>query len=498
MSIEQLSIKQLMIQSGVSFGTSGVRGLVEAMTDKVCYAYTAAFLNYLQAIGEVKPGTEVALAGDFRSSTPRIMSAVGKAIRDRGFWPVNCGLIPSPALMLYGITQRIPSVMVTGSHIPDERNGIKFNKIGGEILKADEAQIRNQQLELPTGLFESRGMAIEAYQLPEERSVAHQQYCQRYLDFFPRNVLRGYRIGLYEHSSVARVVMSEVLRALGADLVRLGHSDSFVPVDTEAVRAEDVALAKKWSEKYQLDCIVSSDGDGDRPLVSDEFGNWLRGDLAGILCAQYLNARVVVTPISSNSAVEKCGWFAQVIRTRIGSPYVIAAMERALARGETATMGYEANGGFLQAYDVERDGRHLPALPTRDALIVPLAILVLALDYKRSISALVNSLPQRFTSSNSVKAFPTALSRSYLKQLYSGDFVKDCQAIEAIFGEYFGQVKLLDNTDGVRINFKSDEVVHLRPSGNAPELRCYTEADSAARADEMNRVCLQMMADWRK
>ncbi len=496
--MEQISIETLMTQSGVGFGTSGARGLVAAMSDRVCYAYTAAFINYLQAKGEIEPGTEIALAGDFRSSTPRIMRAVGMAIRDGGYRPVNCGPIPSPAVALYGIAQRVPAVMVTGSHIPDDRNGIKFNKTGGEILKADEVEIRRQQLKLPAGRFDSRGMTIEAYRLPEENTAAHQQYVQRYLDFFPRNALRGYRIGLYEHSSVARAVMGEVFAGLGADLVRLGFSDSFIPVDTEAVRVEDIALARQWSNEYQLDCIVSTDGDGDRPLVSDEQGNWLRGDLAGILCARYLKARRVVTPISSNSAVEKCGWFEQVVRTRIGSPYVIAAMESALSRGERAVMGYEANGGFLQADDIDQDGRHLPALPTRDALIVPLAILMLAAESRCAISALVNRLPPRFTSSDRVRDFPTALSRSYMEQLNSGEFDRDRLAIEAIFGEYFGQVKALDDTDGVRVTFASDEVVHLRSSGNAPELRCYNEADSAARAVEMNRICMQILARRRE
>jgi hypothetical protein len=46
---------------------------------------------------------------------------------------VNCGFIPSPAVALYGITREIPSIMVTGSHIPDDRNGIKFNQCNGRF-----------------------------------------------------------------------------------------------------------------------------------------------------------------------------------------------------------------------------------------------------------------------------------------------------------------------------------------------------------------------------
>lgn len=44
---EMLSLAELAKRSGVQFGTSGVRGLVEAMSDEVCYAYTLAFLEVL-------------------------------------------------------------------------------------------------------------------------------------------------------------------------------------------------------------------------------------------------------------------------------------------------------------------------------------------------------------------------------------------------------------------------------------------------------------------
>ena len=63
------------------------------------------------------------------------------------------------------------------------------------------------------------------------------------------------------------------------------------------------------------------------------------------------------------------------------------------------------------------------------------------------------------------------------------------------FGEAFGTVKSVDATDGVRITFASEEVVHLRPSGNAPEFRCYTESDTDARALENNQRALAIIKE---
>jgi phosphomannomutase len=55
----------------------------------------------------------------------------------------------------------------------------------------------------------------------------------------------------------------------------------------------------------------------------------------------------------------------------------------------------------------------------------------------------------------------------------------------------------LNATDGLRATFANEEVIHLRPSGNAPELRCYTEAPSARRAAEINVAALNVLATWR-
>ncbi|MCK5514725.1 MAG: hypothetical protein KAJ00_09515, partial [Deltaproteobacteria bacterium] len=59
------------------------------------------------------------------------------------------GKLPSPAVAFFGFTNNIPSIMVTGSHIPDDRNGIKYNRATGEIMKDDESGIKSQHIEIP-------------------------------------------------------------------------------------------------------------------------------------------------------------------------------------------------------------------------------------------------------------------------------------------------------------------------------------------------------------
>jgi phosphomannomutase len=195
--------------------------------------------------------------------------------------------------------------------------------------------------------------------------------------------------------------------------------------------------------------------------------------------------------------VERCGWFSEVLRTRIGSPYVIAGMRTLRERGVAPVVGYEANGGFLIETDIARDGRRLPALPTRDAIIVAVAVLGAARRRGVPLAALTEELPARFTYSDRIKDFPTELSAGRLAVFATGDAAADRTAAGAVFGPAFGDVAAVDHTDGVRITFANGDIAHLRPSGNAPELRAYTEADSADRARDMNRLCMDILQGWR-
>ena len=491
--MSSVRIQDLMEESGVKFGTSGARGLAEAITDRVAYAYTLGFLQHLERLGEFGPDTPVAIGGDHRPSTPRILRAVARAVADRGGRVRHCGLLPSPALALYGMTEGIPSVMVTGSHIPEDRNGIKYTRPGGEILKRDEAAIREQVVEVPDEAFDDRGALRQAPALGPDDPTARRRYVDRYFEAFPEGFLAGKRVGLYEHSAVGRDLLAELLEGFGAEVVRLGRSDRFVPVDTEAIRPEDVDLARQWAAEHRLDALVSADGDSDRPLVADETGRWLRGDVLGILVARLLGADAVVCPVSCNTAVEKCGWFRKVVRTRIGSPYVIEGMARAAAEGFRTVVGYEANGGFLTASPIRLDRGELAPLPTRDAAVAILGVLLLAVREGKTVSELRAALPPRYTASDRLKEFPTEVSRARVEELIAGG----PEAIEAAFDRRFGPVASLDTTDGLRVTFRSGEVVHLRPSGNAPEFRCYTEADSEERALELLREALEVMETWR-
>jgi len=419
---------------------------------------------------------------DLRPSSPTIVRACTAGILQAGCEVDFCGVLPTPALALYALAQGIPAIMVTGSHIPFDRNGIKFYRAEGEISKADEIAITQAEIE-------SEAVPDDTV-LPTVNPIALQQYQQRYTSLFAVDLLSGWRVGVYEHSSAARDCLRDVLTALGADVIGLGRTDTFVPLDTEAVSEEDRQRGLAWAAEHRLDAIISTDGDGDRPLIADETGNWLRGDIVGLLCAHFLGADTVVTPVSCNTAIEASGLFRQVIRTRIGSPYVIAGMEQMQANGSLSVVGFEANGGFLVGNGLMVGGQALAALPTRDAVLPALAVLAMARQQGGKVSDLLAGLPQRYTASDRLQDFPLANSKVLLDSLQSDD-----EAYQKLWGNELGTVARRDLTDGLRLIFDNGEIVHLRPSGNAPELRCYAEADNMERAQKLVTMSLQRIAE---
>lgn len=457
-------------ESNIAFGTSGARGLVSDFTAEVCMAFTHAFISVLRESSSIK---QLALGIDNRPSSYAMAKACAAALIDNDIEPIFYGVLPTPALAYKARKDNMAAIMVTGSHIPFDRNGLKFYRAEGEITKLDEKNILKTSVEFSPAA------------LPNELKVndsAATYYLERYLELFEDKILSGKKIGVYEHSSAGRDLYPLLFTQLGAEVICLDRSDEFVPIDTEAVSEEDKQKAVKWSNQYQLDAIFSTDGDGDRPLVADEHGHWLRGDILGLLCAQELGIEAVAVPVSCNSIISLSNKFQKVELTKIGSPYVIEAFD-SLSRQFNKIAGFEANGGFLLGSDVNYNGRELTSLPTRDA-VLPI-IMLLAAAWNTKISTLVSQLPGRYTYSDRIQNFPGSISKKLVQ-----DAINEPAEFLNIIGLKSSAVVRVDNTDGARLFLSDGSIVHIRPSGNAPELRCYAEAADEVSAEKIVRVVL--------
>ncbi|MBM3734677.1 MAG: phosphomannomutase [Acidobacteria bacterium] len=495
------------------FGTSGRRGLVVHLTQLEIYTNVTAELAFLQLLapdqGGIRKGDPFYVAYDLRPSSTafapeyggrgEICQAVIRAVEDSGMRAVNLGPVPTPALSAYAFSRGKGSIMVTGSHIPFDRNGYKLNTSRGELMKEHEAPVQKLVDEsrprvLGSGLFNSRGMLAEGHQeLPSVDPAGRAYYLDRYRDFFEPGFLKGKRIAIYQHSAIGRDMLAELLAGFGAEVVPVGRSEEFVPIDTEAIGADLLAQLQAFKDAAgDVDALVSTDGDSDRPLVCGvEAGGKLRfhgGDLVGMVVAEWLGADAIVVPVSCNDAIAR-GPLSRFLepQTRIGSPFVIQGMDQALRKGRRRVCGWEANGGFLTGSPIERSGRTLAPLPTRDAMLPVLAVLAASVEEQVPVTELFARLPRRFSSADRLQDFPRASSGRIMEHFQS---VKT--ELEAVFqaGLGFGPVQTIDFTDGVRIRFGNGDVAHFRPSGNADEFRIYAVADTEERAEEIRALAM--------
>jgi len=438
------------------FGTSGLRGLATALTSALIKDYVGGYLSACEV------GEGVFIGQDLRVSSPSIARVVADVVCGAGHTAYVCGPCATPALALAAQSAGAGAIMVTGSHIPSDRNGLKFYSTAGEITKSDELAI-----------LDRLGCVLPGRKAggQQNQSGVMATYNARYVAPFA-NALNGLRIGVFAHSAVGRDELGALLAGLGADVTMLGHRGRFVPLDTESVDQRIRDKLSGWAKTHALDAIVSTDADGDRPLLTDAKGCLVPGDILGQITARALGAAHVVTPITSNSGVLLRG-FDKVTLTKIGSPYVLAAMGQAGGK----VVGYEANGGFILGFEA----RGIAPLLTRDAILPLLSVLSLARD--KGVADLVGQELTRVTASDRLQDINVEDARTLLAQLID--------APETLFD---APPVHTDQTDGLRFQFAEDEILHLRLSGNAPELRVYAEADCASRAQALLRFGMQSVA----
>lgn len=463
----------------VKFGTSGLRGRAAGFTPHLVAAYVGAFLDACCKGASVR---DVAIGTDLRSSSPEIAAAVVGAVAAQAWSPIYCGALPTPALAAFALDRSIPAIIVTGSHIPAEYNGLKFYRPQGELTKDDEDPIEHGVAHLLA--VESGPILDTGASLPAIAPEAIRVYRQRFIEGFPSGAISGLRVGVFEHSAVGRDLLVDVLKQLGAQVTRFGRSETFIAVDTEAVEPEHLALVRSALARYGLDAVVSTDGDGDRPLVIDERGDQINGDVLGALTARFLGTRTLATPITSTSAIEQSGWFRHVTRTRIGSPYVVAAMETETA---LSVAGFEANGGFLTHTDFDLEQGRLKRLPTRDAMLPIVAVLADARAKDRRLSELVSDLPLRVMRADRLKNVWQELSRLLIASLATSRPARE------ELDPRLANPTDIDTLDGTRLTLADGTIVHFRPSGNAPELRCYVESDSSQRTEETLKTMIDRL-----
>ncbi|MBI2310372.1 hypothetical protein HYU90_00910 [Candidatus Collierbacteria bacterium] len=424
------------------FGTSGIRGPANTLfTPQFCFDLGRTFAIFLDQNNQTG---DVAVAIDTRTSSPHIAQNLIYGLRYAGREVIHLGAIPVPAanysILSMGV---VAAIMVTGSHIDIESNGVKFFANKEEINKDQEKQISD----LYQSLKEKVSPVTVMGTIPQSNRGIN-NYIEMLLSLVD-HPLPKLKIVLDPGNGGQTEVMKTVLRELSADFVVINGQtqEQLISRDTETDDAFRALQEKVVEEKADLG--VGFDSDGDRCIFVDRKGNFIPGDYSGTLIAKWHAADSVVCPVNVSNVINYIG--KEVIRTRVGSPYVIAGMKKS-----GSNFGFESNGGCI----------HEDVMLSRDGGATFIKMLNILKWSKLPLHELVGELP-KFYIRRSKFDCPTEKFDLILEKARG-----------------FLTSQSIDTTDGVKLILDENTWILFRPSGNAPEFRVFVESNQETKANQ--------------
>jgi phosphomannomutase len=436
------------------FGTSGIRGFINRnLTPDFAARMGLCFAHLLGREGEVAVGMDVRLhAAVVQRAVISGLNAGGVEVRD-------CGVVPTPAVLHYSKRERLHgAVLVTGSHaIPPVIGLLFFQADGGEINVRQEGRLESLYL---GGALKPNPWNRTGRTKPGEAIGA---YKESILGVTDTARLSGRRVVVDPGNGAASGIVGPILGELGCEVVAINDSaDGRFPFRPPYPRREVLKALKGAVRKASADIGVATDGDGDRAIFVDERGDVVWGDIAGSLFAsdrlQDKNGGAIVAPVNSSQLIrDVCLGRGKLVTTRVGPPAIIDALRKT----EGAIFGFEETGKYIGPEtllygDVElmdRSGKSLREL----AATLPKYYMV-----KRA-----------FRCTDSSKA-----------------------AIQGRILQFARQKKArIITLDGVKMVYPDKSWMLLRPSGTEPFFRCYVEAKTAKKAEELARSGVRLLRE---
>lgn len=441
---------------------SGIRGTIgghagDNLTPLDVVKFTTA---YARLIAERNPGRKltIVVGRDARISGEMVANLVEGTLLGCGVDVVNVGLCTTPGTELAVTAHKADGgIIITASHNPRQWNALKLLNGDGEFLSDAEGK---------------RVLAMaeeEDYAYPEIDGIGHvvsrESYNERHIEQVLALPLvdveavraRKFKVVVDAVNSVGGVVMPELLRRLGCEVVELNceptgefaHNPEPLPQNLTEI-AEVIVR-----EKADLGIVV--DPDVDRLAFVNEDGTMFVEEYTLVAVADYVLLHKVgntVSNLSSSRALrdvtERCG--GRYYASAVGEVNVVAKMKEV-----GAVIGGEGNGGVI--YPELHYGR--------DALVGTALFLTYLAQRGMTMTQLRATYPAYFASKNKIELTPAIDVDKVLREIktrYAGEQVNDI--------------------DGVKIDF-AENWVHLRKSNTEPIIRVYTEAKSMEEADAL-------------
>ena len=316
------------------FGTDGVRGVanVHPMTTEMAMQLGRA-AAYVFRNGHKRH--RIVIGKDTRLSGYMIENALVAGICSMGVDVLIVGPLPTPGIANITSSMRADAgVVISASHNPFQDNGIKFFCREGFKLP-DEVELKIEDLIFSKKIDSLRPIATEvgkAYRIDD----AVGRYVVFLKSTFPKDLdLTGLKIVLDCANGAAYKVAPAVLEELGADVVLLGAKPNGTNINAGCGSLHPEVISEAVKE-HRADLGVALDGDADRVIFVDEFGNEVDGDHIMAICAtdmlkqKKLRKNTLVATVMSNMgldiAIKKAG--GKIVKTAVGDRYVVEEMRK--------------------------------------------------------------------------------------------------------------------------------------------------------------------------
>jgi phosphoglucosamine mutase len=277
----------------------------------------------------------IVIGKDTRLSGYMLESALIAGICSMGVDVLQVGPLPTPGIANITSSMRADAgVVISASHNAFQDNGIKFFSADGFKLP-DEVEMKIEKLIASKKIDALRPTATEvgkAYRIED----AAGRYIVFLKNTFPQEMdLSGLKIVLDCANGAAYKVAPAVFEELGAEVITLGNKPNGTNINAGcgSLHPEVISEAVK---QHRADIGIALDGDADRVIVCDEFGNEVDGDHIMAICAtdmlrrKLLNKKTLVATVMSNMgldiAMRKAG--GKIIKTDVGDRYVVEAMRK--------------------------------------------------------------------------------------------------------------------------------------------------------------------------
>jgi phosphoglucosamine mutase len=328
------------------FGTDGIRAIAgEAPLDKkTIYAVGLALAAKL---AETSKHVRVIMGMDTRESGPWIAATLAAGLTAGGADVSSAGIITTPAIAFLARKHHFSAgVVISASHNPWRDNGIKIFAGDGYKLP-DDVELGIEQ-EITRVLATNPTIPTDA-PLPETNDTYRLEYVRFLLNAVPDISLDNRSVIIDCANGAASSLAPQLFESLHGtvEVTHASPNGRNINEHCGALHPEIVAARVKVTGASMG---FTFDGDADRVMFSDEYGNVVNGDAVLLLCARDLQARglladdLVVATTMSNMGLEAA--FARsgirMLRAPVGDKYVLEEM-----RNTGAALGGEQSGHIL-------------------------------------------------------------------------------------------------------------------------------------------------------